>query len=73
MGLILTSFLPLYAPSLFIKSVRTMLAAIFTAIAPFQQVLFTKDDVAFRTFVKVIGLKIWLAEKVIHGVAKEQY
>jgi|TARA_B110000196_G_C20636139_1_gene426358 hypothetical protein len=50
-----------------------MLAAIFTAIAPFQQVLFTKDDVAFRTFVKVIGLKIWLAEKVIHGVAKEQY
>ena len=50
-----------------------MLAAIFTAIAPFQQVLFTKDDVAFRTFVKVIGLKIWLTEKVIHGVAKEQY
>jgi hypothetical protein len=50
-----------------------MLAAIFAAITAFQQVLFTEDYVAFRTFVKIIGLKVWLAEKVIHGVAKEQY
>ena len=43
-----------------------MLAAIFTAIASLQQVLFCKNDVALWTFVKVIRLKIGLAEKVVH-------
>ena len=47
-----------------------MLAAIFAAVAAFQQILFCKYDVAFRAFIKVIGLNIGLTEKVVHSGCK---
>lgn len=43
-----------------------MLAAIFAAVTTLQKVLFCKDNVAFLRIVKILRVKVWSSEIIVH-------
>lgn len=64
----LRPFFAFYPACVFIVAVWTMAASAFAAIAAFEMVFFSKNDIPFGSFIKIVRIQLrfdWIAKRCI--------